>query len=107
MSIDFRFDHHGLQHVTITGETPGLLRQLRLMHHELVQALGATPASPASMTSATDGRSQQNQNGNTPARRRVRRPALFASLPAEAASDASQARSATNRSTGSGLDIRL
>lgn len=39
VSIDFKFDSQGLQHVTITGETPEALRQLRAMHFELVQAL--------------------------------------------------------------------
>ncbi len=46
VSIDFKFDAHGLQHVTVTGETPEAMRQLRLMHFELTQALerGACPA---------------------------------------------------------------
>lgn len=39
VSIDFKFDAQGLQHVTITSETPEALRQLRLMHFELIQAL--------------------------------------------------------------------
>ncbi|MBU1288816.1 MAG: flagellar hook-length control protein FliK [Alphaproteobacteria bacterium] len=39
VSIDFKFDAHGLQHVTIFGETPDAMRQLRLMHFELVNAL--------------------------------------------------------------------
>ncbi|MBA4227575.1 MAG: hypothetical protein C0456_13180 [Hyphomonas sp.] len=39
ISIDFKFDGQGLQHVTITAETPEAMRQLRQMHFELVQAL--------------------------------------------------------------------
>lgn len=39
VSIDFKFDSAGLQHVTITGESPEALRQLRQMHFELLQAL--------------------------------------------------------------------
>lgn len=39
ISIDFKFDAQGLQHVTITTESPEAMRQLRLMHFELVQAL--------------------------------------------------------------------
>lgn len=39
ISIDFKFDSQGLQHVTITAETPEAMRQLRQMHFELVQAL--------------------------------------------------------------------
>ena len=39
ISIDFKFDAQGLQHVTITAESPEAMRQLRQMHFELVQAL--------------------------------------------------------------------
>lgn len=39
VSIDFKFDANGLQHVTVTGESPEAVRQLRLMHFELTQAL--------------------------------------------------------------------
>lgn len=39
VSLEFKFDTHGLQHVTIVGETPEAMRQLRLMHFELVNAL--------------------------------------------------------------------
>ncbi|KCZ97657.1 flagellar hook-length control protein [Hyphomonas polymorpha PS728] len=39
ISIDFKFDAQGLQHVTITAESLEAMRQLRLMHFELVQAL--------------------------------------------------------------------
>lgn len=39
ISIDYKFDSQGLQHVTITGESPEAMRQLRLMHFELVNAL--------------------------------------------------------------------
>lgn len=39
VSIDFKFDAQGLQHVTITSETPEAMRLLRQMHSELVQSL--------------------------------------------------------------------
>ena len=39
VTIDFKFDGQILQGVTITGETPEALRQLRHMHFELIQAL--------------------------------------------------------------------
>ena len=39
VSIDFKFDAQGLQHITISGESPEALRQLRLMHFELIQTL--------------------------------------------------------------------
>ena len=39
VTIDFKFDGQVLQGVTITGESPEALRQLRSMHFELIQAL--------------------------------------------------------------------
>ena len=39
VSIDFKFDGNVLQSVLVTGETPEAMRQLRLMHFELVQTL--------------------------------------------------------------------
>ena len=39
VTIDFKFDGQVLQGVTITGESPEALRQLRNMHFELIQAL--------------------------------------------------------------------
>ncbi|MFN3312050.1 MAG: flagellar hook-length control protein FliK [Hyphomonas sp.] len=39
VSIDFRFEGQTLQHVTVTAETPEAIRQLRLMHGELLEAL--------------------------------------------------------------------
>ncbi len=50
VSIDFKFDAQGLQHVTITGETPEALRQLRMMHFELIQALEQRGLSGQDMT---------------------------------------------------------
>ena len=39
VSIDFKFDGNVLQSVMVTGDTPEAMRQLRLMHFELVQTL--------------------------------------------------------------------
>lgn len=50
ISIDFKFDAQGLQHITITGETPEAIRQLRAMHSELVQALEQNGLTEQSMT---------------------------------------------------------
>lgn len=50
VSIDFKFDANGLQHITITGETPEALRQLRSMHFELIQALERQGLSGQDMT---------------------------------------------------------
>ena len=50
VSIDFKFDANGLQHVTITGETSEAMRQLRLMHFELIQALERHGIGSSNMT---------------------------------------------------------
>lgn len=39
VSIDFKFDDNGVASVTITGDTPEALRQLRNMHSQLLQAI--------------------------------------------------------------------
>ena len=57
VSIDFKFDANGLQHVTITGESPEAMRQLRLMHFELIQALERHGIGSSDMTFQ-----QQQQN---------------------------------------------
>ncbi|WP_321490723.1 flagellar hook-length control protein FliK [uncultured Hyphomonas sp.] len=58
VSIDFKFDAHGIQHITVTGESPEALRQLRLMHFELTQALERNGLSGQNMTF------QQQQSGH-------------------------------------------
>ena len=57
VSIDFKFDANGLQHVTITGESSEAMRQLRLMHFELIQALERHGIGSSNMTFQ-----QQQQN---------------------------------------------
>ncbi len=39
VSIEFKFDAQGLQHVSVTGDTPEAMKRLRLMHFDLVQSL--------------------------------------------------------------------
>lgn len=79
VSLDFKFDAHGLQHVTIVGETPEAMRQLRLMHFELVNALERqglssenmsyqqqqTPQDPGQQAGRDPSRSQPNTSGST------------------------------------------
>lgn len=60
ISIDFKFDGQGLQHVTITAENPEAMRQLRQMHFELVQALERNGLSSQDM-SFQHQNPQQNQ----------------------------------------------
>lgn len=50
VSVDFKFDSQGLTHVTITGETPEAVRQLRALHFELVNALEREGLAGQSMT---------------------------------------------------------
>lgn len=59
VSLDFKFDPNGLQHVTITAETPEAMRQLRQMHFELVQALERNGLSAENMSFQ-----QQNSQNN-------------------------------------------
>lgn len=63
VSIDFRFDGQGLQHVTIISETPEAMRQLRQMHSELVYALERQGIASQNMTFEH----QQQQTPPTPA----------------------------------------
>lgn len=50
VSIDFKFDSQGLQHVTITAETPEAIKRLREMHFELVQGLEQSGLTGQDMT---------------------------------------------------------
>jgi hypothetical protein len=64
VSIDFKFDARGIQHVTITGDNPEALRQMRLMHFELTQALERSGLSGQNMTfqEQQSGQRQAHQN---------------------------------------------
>lgn len=106
VSIDFKFDAHGIQHVTVTGESPEAMRQLRLMHFELTQALERSGLSSQNMTF------QQQQSGHqqshTPASGRLFEnigPATDPTLLTSATLTADSIRPA--RSASGGLDIRL
>ncbi len=50
VSIGFKFDAHGLQHVTITAETPEAMRHMRALHQDLVQSLERNGLSGQSMS---------------------------------------------------------
>jgi len=106
ISIDFKFDAQGLQHVTITGENPEALRQLRLMHFELVQALERNGLSSENMSFQQQSFQQQQQARQDTGQR------LFAST-AEAANPLAPAPLLTSpdlrpsRAAGGGLDIKL
>ena len=63
VSIDFKIDAQGVQHITVTGETPEAMRHLRAMHFELVQALERQGLSSGDMT--FQQQSSNGQNGGT------------------------------------------
>jgi hypothetical protein len=104
VSIDFKFDSHGLQHVTITGENPEALRQLRLMHFELTQALERSGLSSQNMTFQQQ-QSGQQQAQSSPAR------SLFATQDSDTSNSpliTPAVQSARPpRTAGGGLNIRL
>jgi flagellar hook-length control protein FliK len=68
VSIDFKFDANGLQHVTITGESSEAMRQLRLMHFELIQALERHGIASSNMTFQQQQNHQQSALPNPFAR---------------------------------------
>ena len=104
VSIDFKFDAHGLQHVTVTGETPEAMRQLRLMHFELTQALERGGLSSQNMTFQQQSGHQQEQTP-TPARLFDTNSSADSSLLVPTATAAETLRPA--HTAGGGLDIRL
>ncbi|WP_084395909.1 flagellar hook-length control protein FliK [Henriciella aquimarina] len=61
VSIDFKFDANGLQHVTITGETPEAMKQLRQMHFQLSQALEQHGLNGQEMSFRQQASQQQGQ----------------------------------------------
>lgn len=105
VSIDFKFDAHGLQHVTVTGETPEAMRQLRLMHFELTQALERGGLSSQNMTFQQQQSGHQQAQTPAPARLFEANGTADTSLLAPTATAAETLRPA--RTAGGGLDIRL
>jgi len=106
VSIDYKFDSHGLQHVTITGESPEAMRQLRLMHFELVNALEKQGLSSQNMSFQQQQQAQQDPDQQGP---RAGRPDADATrnqaltVPALIASQTSRPGSTSS----GGLNIKL
>ncbi len=102
VAIDFKFDAQGLQTVTITGESPEALKQLRLMHFELVQALEEHGISGSDLTFAENSSQQSQQN-----------PSSFAetnsqdTAPEPDFSEPQATRPTHYTKTDSGLDLKL
>jgi len=107
VSIDFKFDAQGLQHVTVTGESPEAVRQLRLLHADLVQTLERHGLGSQNMTFQQQ---QQNTQQQSPRPNPFTQQAAFATSPTDTALSALMASDNPNavRSLSSGrLDIRL
>ena len=68
VSIDFKFDAQGLQHITITGETPEALRRLRMMHFDLIQTLERDGLTGHGMTFRQQDTSQNSRSDGSPQR---------------------------------------
>ena len=106
VSIDFKFDAQGLQHVTITSETPEAMRQLRMMHADLVQALERQGIAGQNMTFEHQQQSAQQAPLTNP----FARSAAFAGSSddeATAAIAAADLRQTARTLPGGRLDIRL
>lgn len=105
VSIDFKFDANGLQHVTVTGDTPEALRQLRAMHFELVNALERQGLSSQNMSF------QQNQAQQDPGQQAARSGRTDSDVVADAdlvATAMAAARNSQSRSEVAGsLNIKL
>jgi hypothetical protein len=106
VSIDFKFDAHGLQHITVTGESPEALKQLRLMHFELTQALERSGLSSQNMTFQQQQSGQQHAQASMPDHLLKEIAQMSDAIPLAATpSSASPLRPA--RTANGGLDIRL
>ena len=66
VSIEFKFDAQGLQQVAVRADTPEAMKQLRLLHFDLVQSLEQHGLSARDMTfsegSANGSQNQQPAN---------------------------------------------
>jgi flagellar hook-length control protein FliK len=106
VSIDFKFDAQGLQHVTITSETPEAMLQLRMMHADLVQALERQGIAGQNMTFEH----QQQNAQQAPLPNPFARSAALAGSSddeANAAIAAADLRQTARTLPGGRLDIRL
>ena len=61
VSIEFKFDSQGLQHVAVRGETSEAMKQLRLLHFDLVQSLEQHGLSARDMSFSQGSGDQQRQ----------------------------------------------
>lgn len=108
VSIEFKFDAQGLQQVAVRGETAEAVRQLRLLHFDLVQSLEQQGLNARDMT-FSQGFAERGfaQGGNAPS------PMLDAGMDAEfvQAAPPAPALIQANRLPvthgGSGLNIKL
>ena len=103
VSIDFKFDAQGLQHVTISGESPEALRQLRLMHFELIQTLERQGLTGQDMSFKQHASSHQHQHWN----QEPHAPETAAETPSVPVQPTLHRAILPTDLTAGGLDIRL
>lgn len=106
VSIDFKFDAQGLQHITISGESPEALRQLRLMHFELIQTLERQGLTGQDM-SFKQHASSQHQQSNLAASTQPGDLETAAEAPSASVQPALHRSVLPTDLTAGGLDIRL
>ena len=108
VSIDFKFDAQGLQHITITGENPDAMRQLRSLHFELIQALERNGLSGQDMSFHQEGQAGSGRDEAALARLKAglvnqgegQGPELAAAVP-------QAGRAPLGLTSSGGLDLRL
>lgn len=106
VSIDFKFDANGLQHITVTGDSPEALKQLRLMHFELTQALERNGLSSQNMTFQQQQSGQQHAHTPMPGRMFGDRD-TGSDIPALTTPNLTADALRPARTASGGLDIRL
>lgn len=104
VSIDFKFDaQQGLQHITVTGDSPEAMRQLRQLHFQLTQALEQHGLSSQDMTF----RQNTSQQGQQPPGRLSGGPLSFAEDELATQTLTAASLSSRSRTIAAGLDIKL
>jgi flagellar hook-length control protein FliK len=104
VSIDFKFDaQQGLQHITVTGDSPEAVRQLRQLHFQLTQALEQHGLSSQDMTF----RQNTSQQGQQPPGRLSGGPLSFAEDELATQTLTAASLSSRSRTIAAGLDIKL
>jgi len=104
VSLEFKFDSQGLQHVVVTADSAEAIRRIRAFHPDLVATLEQHGLSGSDMT-FQQKQSQQNSAQNWQSSERSA--AGADADPSESESLAGEPRKSSNQLTTTGLDIRV